>query len=231
MKTPTVSIVVPVHNEELILDAFIKSLVSACKKLKISYELLLIENGSKDLTWQIIEKNMKRSSTVYGLRLKKADYGAAMIAGIKKSRGKYVVIFNVDYWDRKFLSITRADLLGYDIVIGSKRLPGSLDQRQLTRRLTTWAFNWFLKIFLGYPGTDTHGIKVFNKEKLMPVIQKCKTRSGIVDSEIMVRAYRQNLQVLELPTTVREVRPAVFGLKRIWQTPLDVLRLYQVLKS
>jgi glycosyltransferase involved in cell wall biosynthesis len=231
MVNPQVSIVVPVHNEEELLPTFIKDVTQAGRKLGLNYELILVENGSKDKTWQIIEMATGKNSAIRGVRLAKPSYGEAMFGGIKRATGKYVVIFNADYWEEKFLAVTQANLMGYDMVIGSKCLPGSKDMRHWSRRMITFGYNWFLKIILGYPGTDTHGIKVFNRAKVLPVVNKCLTRSGILDSEIMLRAYRENLRVLELPTTVFEVRPAVFGLKRIWQTPQDIWKLYEALKK
>jgi glycosyltransferase involved in cell wall biosynthesis len=229
MSVPDVSIVVPVHNEEQILTRFVKDIGDSCKKLRLNYELLLIENGSTDQTRQIM-KNITKSSVI-NLHLIKPDYGEAMLVGIQKSRGKYVVVFNVDYWEEKFLAITQANLLGYDMVIGSKRLPGSDDRRHWSRRLITGVFNIFLKIVMKYPGTDTHGIKVFEKEKMKQVVKACKTRSGIVDSEMMIRAYRAGLKVLELPTTVVEIRPTVFSPTRLWQTPKDIWGLYKALNE
>lgn len=226
---PRISIIVPVRNEEEVIEKFIYALVNACRKIGLSFEIILVENGSTDKTTEIIRQNSFRTKEIRTAYLPYPGYGIALLQGIKMAKGKYFVIFNADYWDERFLDLTKADLLGYDIISGSKLLPGSKDSRPLNRRAITRIFNLFLKIFLKYPGTDTHGIKVMRRKTVMPVINNCFTRSGIIDSEIMIRAYRSNLKILELPVSIEEIRPQRFTFRRVVQTPVDMWNLYKAL--
>lgn len=226
-----VSIIVPVHNEEELIKQFLKDVDNACSNLNLLYEIVVVENGSRDKTWQYLQEIAKENRKVRPIRLKTAGYGLAIITGIKKSLGEYGVIFNVDYWDDKFLMLTKANILGQDLVIGSKCLPGSLDLRSFRRRAITKAFNAFLKTFLGYRGTDTHGIKLLRLRTIMPILKLCKARTGIFDSELVIRSQRMGLKVLELPVTVKEIRPERFGLNRLFKTPLDVYNLYRSLRE
>ena len=121
------------------------------------------------------------------------------------------------------------DLLGYDLVTGSKLLSLSKDNRSLTRKLITLFFNLFLKLFFGFKGTDTHGIKALKRNKILPIINKCRTETGIFDSELVIRSQRVGLDILELPVEVIEKRPPRFS-NRIFQTPVDIIKLYVALK-
>ncbi|MDP3888628.1 MAG: glycosyltransferase family 2 protein [bacterium] len=224
-----VSIVVPVYNEEKLLPDFVGEVVPYLKSNKFDYELIFIENGSSDATLAIATKFAKTNKNIKVFHLPQAGYGLALILGCKKARGEFVVIYNADFWDPKFIELTKVNLLNYDIALGSKNLTGSIDQRPLGRKIVTKGFNLFLNILLGFRGTDTHGIKVFKREFLLPVIRKCKTRTGIFDTELIVRAQRGGASILELPVEVIEKRPNRFGLIRILKTPADILRLYFIL--
>lgn len=226
-----VSVIVPVHNEEGLIKQFLGDVDSACLNLNLSYEIIVVENGSKDKTWQYLQEFSKDNKKIRPLQLRVAGYGLAIIAGINKSLGEYGIIFNVDFWDEKFLMLTKVNILEQDIIIGSKCLPGSLDLRSFRRRAVTKVFNLFLNIFLGYKGTDSHGIKLLRLQAVLPILKLCKTQTGIFDSELMVRSQRRGLKILELPVTVKEIRPDRFGLNRLLKTPLDIYKLYISLKE
>lgn len=226
-----ISIVVPAYNEQNLLPEFVQELTSYLGKSWTNYELLIIENGSQDKTLKIAKEISKKNKKVVIYHLSQPAYGQAIIYGLRKGRGEYIVIFNVDFWDRRFIDLAKKDLLGNDIITGSKNLSDSCDQRPLSRRLITKGFNFFLKTIFGYRGTDTHGIKVLRRETVLPIVKKCKTKTGIFDSELLVRVQRSGLKILELPVEIKEKRPNRFGFKRILETPKDLVELYFTLLS
>jgi len=217
-----ISVVVPVYNEELLIKSFLTELDQACRETGSSYEIITVENGSTDKTREIIAGLRRNLSKVKLYSLPVPGYGEALLYGFRKARGRFVVFFNADFWDKKFLSIIKKDIQKQDMVIGSKMLPESEDRRPLVRRIYSGLFSRFLKIAFGYPGTDTHGIKVLRRKTVKPVFESCTTRSGIIDTELMIKAYRNKLRILEIPVKVAEVRPARFGYKRFFQTPRDI---------
>lgn len=226
-----ISVIVPAYNEEKLLSDFLKEVTDCLKKNSPDYELIIVENGSQDKTLEIARSFAKENKKVKVEHLAKPGYGKALIRGLKKAKGKYVVLFNVDFWDKRFLDLVKVNLLGYDIVTGSKNLPGSRDRRPLTRRLVTKGLSCFLRLFLGFSGTDTHGIKVLRRSKILPILKKCKTETGIFDSELLIRSQRAGLKILALPVEVEEVRPNRFGIKRILDTPGDLYHIYIALKE
>jgi len=225
-----ISVILPAKNEEKIIAETTNSILEYLKKSRLKYEIIIVENGSTDNTFQIANLLKEKNKRVRVERILEAGYGKALIRGFKKSKGKYVVFYNVDFWDKRFIDLARANLLGYDLISCSKNLPGSKDRRPLSRRLITRGFNLFLKFFLGYSGTDTHGIKLMRKEKLDPVLKMCRTSSGIFDSELMIRAEKSGLKILELPVDISEIRPNRFGRGRFFQTPKDIWELYKAVR-
>ncbi|MBU0572821.1 glycosyltransferase family 2 protein [Patescibacteria group bacterium] len=223
------SVILPAKDEEGLLSTVLKDITSYLDVARLTYEVVVVENGSSDNTLEIAKACARKNFRIKVECLLEPAYGKALIRGIKKARGRYIVIFNVDFWDKKFIDLINADLLGYDLVTGSKLLSSSKDNRSLNRKLITFFFNLFLKIFFGFKGTDTHGIKAFRRNILLPIINRCRTETGIFDSELVIRSQRAGLDILELPVEIIERRSPRFS-NRIFQTPADLIKLYAALK-
>lgn len=219
------SVIAPAYNEEKLLPEFLKSVTACLEKSCLDYELIVVENGSQDQTLQIARSLSRQNKKVRVEHLPQPAYGRALLKGFRVAKGDCLVFYNIDHWDSRFIDLVKSNLLGHDIIVGSKNLPGSEDSRSLDRRLITKSFNLFLRVFLGYKGTDTHGIKAFSRKSIIPVLKKCHTKTGIFDSELMIRAQRGGLKILELPVTIAEKRPNVFGIKRILGTLKDIIEL------
>jgi glycosyltransferase involved in cell wall biosynthesis len=230
IKKPKISVIVPVHNEEKLINAFIREVTVFCKKQKISYELILVENGSTDKTKDLILLQIRKNPNIKLITLQKPGYGQALKTGLLRASGNYLVVYNVDFWDPALFRLASDGLVGADIILGSKTLPASTDNRPFSRRLITFIFNTVVRHLFSYPGSDTHGIKVFRRNKILPILKKCRTTSGIFDTELMILASRNGLMIKEIPVKLKEVRPARFGLKRLFQTPPDLLRLISAVK-
>jgi hypothetical protein len=116
-------------------------------------------------------------------------------------------------------------------VIGSKTAKGASDRRPLVRRLATRMHNRLLRVTLGFRGTDTHGLKAFRRERLLPIVQKCVVDMDVFASEMVVRAWRDGLNVVEIPIQLREKRkPSVHLFKRVPNVLKNVGKLVYVLR-
>lgn len=204
---PTVSVVVPVHNEQSLLDDQVCRMLEALNLLAIRYELLLVENGSADKTLDLCRDLERRFGQVRVLNLSLGDYGLALKYGILNARNDVLVIFNLEFWSAEFVHIALAALESRVLVIGSKSAPGAYDERAFVRRAVTRAYNSMLRLLWGFDGTDTHGMKAFWRQRLLPIVHQCKTGSWVFDTELVLRAQRAGISKLELPTDVCELRP------------------------
>lgn len=203
------SIVIPVYNEERILENEINKMVFEMGAMfpRLDYELLLVENGSVDRTKTIIDTLIKKYPFVIrAMHLPAPSYGLALISGLLQNNGKNAAIFNVDFWDLEFLQRALALIPEYDIVVGSKNMPGAQDKRSFSRRLITKFFNILLKLLFGFKGTDTHGIKLFVSDKIKPIVKLCRTDQEIFDTELILRAQKMGLKMTELPVGCEEKR-------------------------
>lgn len=212
---PTISVLIPVHNEEEILSEQVLKIVEEMRKLENRFELLLIENGSTDRTGDICNRLTRQLPELEVVQIPVGDYGLALKQGIFEAKNDLVVIFNVEFWNIEFVEIALTALRSRTLVIGSKSAPGAHDDRPFLRRSITKTYNQVLRLLWRFDGTDTHGMKAFWRDALLPVAASCKTGSWVFDTEFVLRAQRSNLPKLELPTDARELRaPSYASLAR-----------------
>ena len=153
-----ISIVIPVHNEASFLEAACDQLLPGLASIDAQVSVLLVENGSTDETLAIARRLQHPSLSV--ISLAEADYGAAMRAGFTAAADSdWVVNFDIDYFSVPFV-VNLLDSAS-DVVIASKRAPGSDDRRSVLRRTGTLTFNMLLRLLFGSHVSDTHGIKGF----------------------------------------------------------------------
>lgn len=231
-----VSIVIPIYNEEGILSASIADLTEKLandSRWNFSFEIILAENGSTDRTIEVAKELMSRHPYLKLMQNPEPDYGLALRRGILAATGKYVVCDEIDLCDTDFY-VRALDKLAnhnYDMVIGSKVLKGSADQRPLYRRFATRVLNWMLTIFLGFKGTDTHGLKAFNRERLLKVIDRCVVNKDLFASEFVIRAERMDFRMIEIPLTVVEKRqPSINLFRRVPNVLKNMGRLIWVIR-
>ena len=205
----SVSIVLPIHNESENLAHSLHLLLKALKgKLEQPYEVILIENGSTDRSWEICKEfQNKYPDIIRTIHLSTRSYGLAIREGIYQSALDHIILFNVDFWDIAFLIKSVALLSTCDIVVGSKTLITSNDGRPFLRRQITYWFNVLLRAFYNFPGTDTHGIKALKKQSILPIAKSCYPLRELYDTQLVLRACKKNLIYTELPVSVHEKRP------------------------
>jgi glycosyltransferase involved in cell wall biosynthesis len=203
------SIVMPAHNEHGYLEPAIKSVVAALRDRNVAFEVLIAENGSRDATVVEAEGLARTFPEVRVLFAPVADYGRALKAGFLEAAGEVVVNFDVDFVDLGFLDRALPLLTdgGADIVVGSKRSPGSEDQRRAGRKAVTAIFSLVLRYGFGLRVSDTHGVKALKRAPLAPLVAACGFGGDIFDTELIIRAERTGMVVRELPVSVADQRP------------------------
>ena len=213
---PSISIVIPVYNEEAILRASVVDLVDRLDALSWSYELLIAENGSTDGTTQVAAELAKRFDQLVCRHTDEPNYGKALRDGILHARGDLVICDEIDLCDTDFHERAVALLQdpSVDFVVGSKVMEGATDERPFYRRLGTVVINGMLRVTLGFKGTDTHGLKAFRREPMQPIARACLVDRDLFASELVIRAERAGLGVREIPVRVLEKRPPTVGLAR-----------------
>jgi len=233
---PRFSIVIPVHNEADCLAAEVRALTAELEARRVSYELIVAENGSTDDTPAIAEALAAADPRIRVLRLPVPDYGAAMRAGMLAARGELVVNFDVDFHDVGFLlqaatllegggsgegerevrpaagdkappqSTGRREARSLGIVVGSKLAKGAEDRRSFARHLISLGFTTVLRLLFDPHMDDTHGMKVLRREVVRRYAPRTIMTTDLFDTELIIRARRGGVAVAALPVKVEEKR-------------------------
>lgn len=227
MVAPELSIIVPVYNEEARLETSLRKLAKFLRASPSRWELLVVDDGSHDATPRILQRLGRHQEHLRTIRLpRNRGKGAAIRAGLKKARGKFVVFTDCDLSTPPSQIGAAAQWLnrGYDIAIGSRHLPGSRIPvpQPLLRRLVGRVFNLAVKILLGLPYADTQcGFKAFSRRAARLIARSSRVHGFAFDVELLCLAKKLGLRVKEFPivwsdkagTTIRLFRhtPKMFG--------------------
>ncbi|HWU89245.1 MAG TPA: glycosyltransferase family 2 protein [Kofleriaceae bacterium] len=220
---PDVSIVIPVYNEEGILREAVTELLDglgwvreALASPELRFEVIIAENGSRDHTAELAQHLAAERPDVRTFSLGEPNYGKALRRGILEARGTYVICEEIDLCDLDFHRRALEHLRhgDCDLVVGSKAMKGASDERPLLRRAATKVMSGMLRAALDFRGTDTHGLKAFRRETLLPVARACVIDRDLFASELVIRAARAGLHVLEIPIKLHEKRPPAINLVR-----------------
>jgi glycosyltransferase involved in cell wall biosynthesis len=226
--SPIFSIVVPVYNEAAFIPRALPALIEQMESLGETYRILIVENGSGDGTAEVT-RQVAGDHPVTVLSLQEPDYGAAMREGFLEADGDWVVNFDIDYFSADFLRRV-LELEGVDLVIASKRDPGSEDRRPMIRRVATRVFNLMLRTILGSRVSDTHGMKAFRRDLVEALAPQVVSRQDLFDTELVIRAERAGYHIVEVPVVVEEMRLARSSLvKRAPRTVVGLFRIRRIL--
>ncbi|MEM9487839.1 MAG: glycosyltransferase family 2 protein, partial [Myxococcota bacterium] len=144
------------------------------------------------------------------------------------ARGDLVICDEIDLCDTDFYR-RALDLLRHDdaeMVVGSKAMKGARDHRPLFRRAATRVINGMLRVALDFRGTDTHGLKAFQRARLLPIVEQCVIDKDLFASEFVIRAGRTGIKVVEIPIQVAEKRrPAINLIRRVPDVLAGLARL------
>jgi len=216
------SIVIPVNNEAATLEAALSAFLHGLPPdlAAALLEVILVENGSSDGTLEVcrhLEAGFPHLVRVCTIPL--GSYGEAIKKGMLESRGTHVSILECDFLYPQFLSASLAVFRENraSFVVGSKRHPQSVDRRPFKRRLLTALYNlFFLRLCIGYPGTDTHGLKSIESALARKLCGLAVTTDEVFQTEIVLLAWRLGVRIEEVPLQIQETRsPTVTVVRRV----------------
>lgn len=225
---PTVSVVIPVHNEAPYLPGAIDRLFAQIETVDADITVLIAENGSTDGSADIVRSLAGTRPALSVMELPTPDYGAAMRDGFLATDGDWVVNFDIDYFSGEFLA-TAIAMNDADVVLASKRTEGSDDQRSPFRRTATWGFNVLLRIVLDSRVSDTHGMKAIRRKVIDDLAAQVRSTTDLFDTELVVRAERAGYRIAELPATVIEERQSKSNLLR--RVPRTLRGMWRIRRS
>ena len=158
-----VSIVVPAYNEKESLPELCKWIDEVLTREKISYEVLIVDDGSKDGSWEEIERIASTNASVKGIRFRR-NYGksAALNEGFKAACGEVVVTMDADLQDSpEEVPELRKMIIedGFDLVSGWKKVRHD----PITKTIPTKLYNGVTRMMSGIQLNDFNcGLKAYD---------------------------------------------------------------------
>jgi glycosyltransferase involved in cell wall biosynthesis len=218
------SFVIPAYNEEDSIEVTLGTLEEAVKNNKFSYEIIVVNDGSKDKTLSKAIKYAGRNGHVKVVSYNSNQgKGHAVRMGFMQSNGEFVIFADGDMEiDLKLVSRYVEALQNADIVIASKWHPRSVVEMPLVRRLCSHSFNMLVRLLTGVKLRDTQaGLKAIRKSAFMDIFLRLAVKRYAFDVELLAVANLYGLKVVEMP--VRLKMGASFRLREMWRMLIDLL--------
>lgn len=198
------SVVVPCFNEAARLPASIASAKAYLTASGREFELILVDDGSRDRTADVIAAAARADGAIRAVTLgRNRGKGRALAEGVTQSRGRLVLVSDADFSSPidELGKLERALDDGADVAIGSRAAPGTREVDQpVHRRLVGRAFNAAVRTVLLPDLRDTQcGFKLFRGDVARDLFGRLATDGFAFDVEILYRARRGGYRVSEVP--------------------------------
>lgn len=195
-----ISVLIPLYNEEESLNELCDQIEKVMNVNHFAYEVILIDDGSKDTSWSKIEALSSKNSNIKGVKFRR-NYGksAALNIGFEAAQGNVVITMDADLQDNPEEIPALYDMIakqGFDLVSGWKKKRHD----PLSKTIPTKLFNWATRKMSGIYLHDFNcGLKAYKKEviknievygemhRYIPVIAKWAGFTKIGEKEVLHR--------------------------------------------
>jgi glycosyltransferase involved in cell wall biosynthesis len=159
------SVVLPVYNEEESIGELTRKIEKVCIAEKLSFEMIFIDDGSTDASWEVIKKHASEARHIKGIRFRR-NYGkaAALHTGFSEAEGDVVITMDSDLQDNPdeipgLFRMIKDE--GYDLVSGWKKKRYD----PFIKRFTSRIYNGTARLYSGIRLHDFNcGLKAYRNE-------------------------------------------------------------------
>jgi glycosyltransferase involved in cell wall biosynthesis len=218
-----ISVVVPLYNEEESLTELTLWIKKVMDENKFSYEVLLIDDGSADNSWDVVEKLHLENPNIKGIKLRR-NYGksAALYCGFDAAQGDVVITMDADLQDSpdeipELYRMIKKD--GFDLVSGWKK---KRHDPVLTKNLPSKLYNLTVRMMTGIKLHDMNcGLKAYRKQ----VVKSIEVYGEMHRYIPVLAKWAGYKKIGEKVVTHSERKYGVtkFGIERFLRCPLDLL--------
>lgn len=227
-----VSILVPVYNMEKNIERNINILTEKISPFISNFEIIISDDGSEDNSKNVIEKICNENKNIIGVYSKENHgKGNALKRACEIANGKYIIFCDGDMEIdpsqlENFFDIMHKE--NADIVIGSKRHKNSVVNYSNVRKLISFVYFMFVKIFFHLPIQDTQtGLKLFKREAIINVFPRILVKAFAYDLEVLVACNSNGKKIASAPVVVNPNRHFGFiKLSVLWKTFIDTLAIF-----
>jgi glycosyltransferase involved in cell wall biosynthesis len=223
---PYLSVVAPLYNESENVAPLIEWILEALREYPHSFEVVLVDDGSRDDTWAKVAAGAAANRQIRGIRLaRNAGQTAAMMAGFDHARGQIIVSLDGDLQNdpRDIAALVSRLEEGYDLVCGWRQ------QRQdklLLRKVPSWVANRLIRRLTGVPITDNGcSLKAYRRDLLDRISLYAEQHRFIPALSASVGA-----RIAEMPVRhhARRFGESKYGISRTVKVLVDLITLKMI---
>ena len=200
------AVVLPAHNSAGNICETIDELTLYFQKNELKGQVIIVENGSEDDTWEVM-KSIDASNLPFELTRTRSEVGLgnAIRKGLESVTSEYVLITADD------LPFGFSDIDGYkkiipdyEIAIGSKAHPDTESNRSLAREIMSTIFRLLRRIIVGVNLGDTQGTIMGKSSVVCPLASQTLQSGYLMTTELLMIATRAGCSIIELPVQFRQ---------------------------
>jgi len=186
-----ISVIIPVYNEEDNLPELSKRLLNVLENnLQATYEIIFVDDGSKDNSWKIIEELHMQNELVKGIKFSR-NFGhhIAITAGMDYSKGESVILMDADLQDQpeEITKLYNKYKEGFDVVFGFRKEKQHSFLKSTTSRIFIWLMN---KIVNSDVPINSNIFRIMNR-KVVNTINQFRERERFITGLISFVGFKQ----------------------------------------
>ena len=214
------SLVFPAYNEEKRLSPALEKAINFFSSLNIKYEIIIVNDGSKDKTFDLIKNEIKKYSLLENLKNrpeiilvhypKNGGKGFAVRTGMQFIRGKFALMIDsdgaTDIKDYELL-YKKIENENYALAIGSRKIITEQVERVWYRDIIGIVNNIFIKVLIGIKNIkDTQcGFKLFTRKAAIDLFKNLHLVRWAFDVDLLYLSQRLGVKVFEVPVNWKEI--------------------------
>ncbi|MGH3423076.1 MAG: glycosyltransferase family 2 protein [Nocardioidaceae bacterium] len=222
----TYSIVIPVFNSVQIVGETVDQVVATFERAGLSYQLVLVNDGSRDGSWEVISERARANPSIVALNLLR-NYGQhnANLAGMRESTGDYVITLDDDLQNPPDQALRLIDeaMGGYDLVFGK------FERKQAAgyRRLGSKAIDVINRRVFDQPaGLEVSNFRILRRDVVDRICASNTAHPYITGQALMYSNDRSNAVVVHKPRPVGKSHYSLFRILRLVMTILFSYSLF-----
>jgi len=220
MNTLDFSVVIPVYNEQANLPELLRRVLASCRPLRRPFELVLVDDGSRDASAELIRQAAEQEPEVVAVLLNR-NYGqhAAVIAGLSQARGAVMVTLDADLQNppEEIPNLLRETDAGADVV-------GTIRQNRqdsLFRRKASALVNYMVRRTTGVMMSDYGCMLRAYKRHIVLAILQCPERSTFIP--ILANGFARTTAEIPVKHAERAAGESKYGLWKLISLQFDLL--------
>lgn len=204
MSKPFLSVIIPVHNEEMRLANCMEKIIPyLCTQYHKNHEIIIVDNGSTDSTLEIARMYVNYlPESIFALHIPARGKGMAVKRGMLFAQGRWRYMCDVDLSTPiESLPNFFAHTKKYDVVIGSREVNKEFVTTSNFRHTVGRAFHWFVKGLIPDILDTQCGFKLFRDIAAESIFHRLQLPSMAFDVEALFLARLLGYRIAEIPVT------------------------------